>query len=289
VPGRGAAGRRQGRPPVSRGEDRQQACPPGEVAAGRDGGRGRRPVRRGRGGVAAGARQAAVGGSSCRLRRRAGSARLQGRAAARARARPRLCSARARAGAASAAAPAHKPRPARPAGGAYLAAAAAAGPGLGRARPQRRLWEPQHGDGGGGRGCGSGGGAGAGACLAAGPGWGRGRGGGGWPAGRKATWTWAPAQGRAAEGQPRLGAWPLASCLPPQAGCSAPTQRRRRQWRRAGRGGDGVGQGRTLGLACPSRAPGAVPVRRPPPATWASGSLTRLPGGGPEVGAEVPH
>ena len=212
-PGRGPwADAEGGRPSRAR---RTAACPPSRVAAGRGGGRGRRPVGRGRGGVAAGARQAAVGGSGCRLGRRAGSAWLQGRASARARARPRLRSAPAQAGAASAAAPAHKPRPARPAGGAYLAAAAAAGPGLGRARPQRRLREPQHGDGGGGRGCGSGGGAGAGAGLAAGPGWGRGGVGGG---GRRLG-PGRPAQGGVAERLPQPqsgpGLSPLAFGLPP--------------------------------------------------------------------------
>lgn len=91
-------------------------------------------------------------------------------------------------------------------------------------------------------------------------------------------------------GSPGLGPGlsPLASRLPPQADCSAPTRRRRRQWRRAGRGGDGVGQGRTLGLAFPSRAPGAVPVGGRPLRPGPLGSLTRLPGGGLGSGPRSP-
>lgn len=74
-PGRGLGGR----PPVARGTTAE--CPGRPGSAGGGGGRG---PGRGRGRVVARARLAAVGGSGCRLGRRAGSTRLQGRAGARA-------------------------------------------------------------------------------------------------------------------------------------------------------------------------------------------------------------
>lgn len=282
---------------------RTAACPPGGVAAGRGGGRGRLPVRRGRGGVAAGARQAAVRGSGCRLRRRAGSAWLQGRAAVRARARPRpwLRSAPSSSwsGLGGGPGPQAPPGPAR--GGRLPGGGGGCRP---RARPRaspapaagattwRRRWR-------------------AGLRLRGRSGGGSRPGGGTWlgpRAGvlgggrRKAARTWAPAQGGAAEGltRPGPGFSPLAYRLPPPAPGGLrgtdPAVATATGWAGRGRCRAELDPRPRRPRPCPRprltrlprRAPGAIPARRPLPATWASRSLTGLQGRGLRSGPRSP-
>lgn len=127
--------------------------------------------------------------------------------------------------------------------------------------------------------------------------------GGGWEGGRrKAARTWAPAQGGAAEGLPRPGPGfsPLAYRLPPPAPGGLrgtdPAVATATGWAGRGRCRAELDPRPRRPRPCPRprltrlprRAPGAIPARRPLPATWASRSLTGLQGRGLRSGPRSP-